>query len=539
MTDRRVTRRQAIGYGGAITAGAMGGWVAARGRSGGSARPAAGPRELPQPPLRRSRDGTLNVRLTCQNAVVDVGAPKLIHTMTYNGEIPGYTWELQPGDDLNVDLINNLPRLRPMPVVRMDRPHEWTTTNLHTHGLHVPPDGKSDNVFLTIEPGHREMLHVPLPASHTGGMFWYHPHRHGGVTQAIRAGMAGTIIVRGAIDQVPEVKAAAEKIMVLQAIELGTDYKLLPPNPEPGEGESFFPRDRVLYTVNGVLNPKVTMYPGEVQRWRLLNAAQGNFMSLTLKQHEFHVLAWDGLTLKQAETTDVVMLSAGNRVELLVRATKPGRYDLVLTPGSAQMPDIPGMPEAGPGERGQVDRPMVMPGLTMAEGELDRRTILTVEVTGHGPTMGLPTGLPAYDEPMLPFARHRDFAFTIQEPGGKFLNFGIDGQGYNPGIKPYQPLLGTSEEWHLRNSFNPAMGTEAHVFHIHTNPFKIIKRNGKKLDTPLWRDTYVLTKRSGDSLTFLSNFADFTGKYVEHCHVVTHEDLGMMSEIEVVRHRPR
>ncbi len=113
------------------------------------------------------------------------------------------------------------------------------------------------------------------------------------------------------------------------------------------EGESFFPRTRVLYTVNGVLNPKVTMYPGEVQRWRLLNAAQGNFMSLTLKQHEFHVLAWDGLTLKQAEHTDVVMLSAGNRVELLVRAAKPGRYDLVLTPGSSRCPTSPACPRPG------------------------------------------------------------------------------------------------------------------------------------------------------------------------------------------------
>ena len=94
----------------------------------------------------------------------------------------------------------------------------------------------------------------------------------------------------------------------------------------------------MLYTVNGVLHPTVRMYPGEVQRWRILNAAQGNFMSLHLRHHEFHVLAWDGLTLRKPEPEEAIMLSAGNRAEVLVRAGRPGRYHLVLTPGSSGMP---------------------------------------------------------------------------------------------------------------------------------------------------------------------------------------------------------
>jgi len=73
------------------------------------------------------------------------------------------------------------------------------------------------------------------------------------------------------------------------------------------------------------------------------------------------------------------------------------------------------------------------------------------------------------------------------------------------------------------------------VFHIHVNPFKITSRNAKRLARPLWRDTYVLTKRAGDSFTFETNFDDFTGRFVEHCHVIAHEDLGMMESIEVVQ----
>ncbi|HMH90472.1 MAG TPA: multicopper oxidase domain-containing protein [Streptosporangiaceae bacterium] len=546
MTAGRVSRRQAIGFGvGAAAAGALGGPLLARGTQEALAAAGRIGQELRQPRVLRSAHGELAVQLTTRPGLVDMGAPRLVRTWTYNGAVPGYTWDVRPGDTIRVHLRNRLPELHHPPVMRMDRPHEWTTTNLHTHGLHVSPSEKADNVFLVIKPGKDDHLVIPLPGDHTGGLFWYHPHHHGGVTQALRAGQAGALIVRGEIDRVPEVRAAAEKVMVLQAIELGDHYELLDPNPNPKTPEeSFFPRTRVLYTVNGVLKPKVTMYPGEVQRWRILNGAANAFMSLHLKRHDFHVLAWDGLTLDAAEQTDVVMLSSGNRVELLVKAGRPGRYNLVLTPGSSGMPDIPGMPTAGPPGPGDAppgpgDAPpgheAPMPGFPLVQGELNRRTILTVEVKGHGREMGLPTALPAFDPPILPIARRRDFAFTINEPDGMFMNFGIDHHAYDPARPPTRPLLGTAEEWTLRNDFDPAMGVHAHVYHIHTNPFKITKRNGALLAKPLWRDTYVLTKRAGDSLTFESNFVDYPGKFVEHCHIVSHEDLGMMSEIRVTR----
>jgi FtsP/CotA-like multicopper oxidase with cupredoxin domain len=325
--------------------------------------------------------------------------------------------------------------------------------------------------------------------------------------------------------------------MVLQSIELGSDYELLEPIPEPKPDEAFFPRTNVLYTVNGTLTPRLRMHPGEVQRWRLLNAAEGKFMSLQLKDHDFHVLAWDGLTLPAPDTTDVLMLSAGNRVEVLVKAGQPGVYDLVLTPGSSQQPNIPGMPPSG--HLGPASGGMSMPGFPALKGELDKRTILTVEVSGHGPSMSLPTALPAWDPPIRPIARHRHFTFSVQRtPGNEFLNFGVDGKAYSMSAPPYQVPLGTAQEWTLENAFDPKLMEHAHVFHIHTNPFKITKRNGKALSPPLWRDTYVLTKSAGDTITFESNFVDYAGKFVEHCHVVSHEDLGMMSAIEVVDTRP-
>jgi FtsP/CotA-like multicopper oxidase with cupredoxin domain len=484
--------------------------------------------KLPQPWVLRSQDKVLEVTLTAMQAIVDMGAPQLVETYTYDGVVPGHTWEINPGDTLLVNLVNKLPALLNQPHSEdMNRPHEWTTTNLHTHGMHVSPKGNADNVFLRVAPGETQPYHIRVPDNQPGGIFWYHPHKHGGVAQQVRGGMAGMIIVRGKIDRVKEVAAAKEQIMVLQAIELGADYKLLDPIPDAGTDEAFFPRKQILYTVNGVLTPRITMYPGEVQRWRLLNTGQGKFMSLALQNHKLHVLAWDGLNLAAPEAVELVMMSPGNRVEVLVRAGRPGIYEFVLTPGSSQVPDIPGMPD------GIVKAPPAN------YKELQPRSIATIEVIGKGPEMGLPTSLPAYDPPILPIARTRDVAFTVQRKEGgthehQFMTFGVNGLPFDPTRDWYKMKLGTAERWKVINDLDRKLDRHAHVFHIHVNPFKITEINGKKLEKPLWRDTFVLTGETGDSFTFESNFDDFTGKFVEHCHILSHEDLGMMEALEII-----
>jgi len=351
------------------------------------------------------------------------------------------------------------------------------------------------------------------------------------------------IVIRGDIDRVDEIRAAREQIMVLQATEVNNDFELTDPIPIPSKTEAFFPRDHIFYTVNGVLNPHLTMYPGEVQRWRLLNAAEGKFMSLSLEGHELNVLAWDGLTLSAPEQAGVVLLSSGNRVDVLVKAGRPGRYGLVLTPGSSQKPNIPGMPDFDPS---LVPTPMPSPmgemedldghGIIEIPGELAVRPILTLEVIGSGPKMALPRTLPAWDPPLPPIARHRDVQYTVHRDGNtEFLSFGVNGLSFDPDREPYRVALGTAEEWTLTNGVDTKLMDHAHVFHIHTNSFKVTKINGTALDRPLWRDTFVLTKRTGDSITMEMAFEDFDGRFVQHCHVLAHEDLGMMESIEVVR----
>ena len=479
--------------------------------------------ELAPPPVVSSESGVLRTTLTAQRAKVDIGAPALVDTMTYDGALPGPTWELRPGDRIELDLVNDLPALdHPRHSDDINRPHEWTHTNIHTHGLHVSPEGNSDNVFLSVEPeGGTQRYEIDLPEDHAAGLFWYHPHKHGGVAAQVRAGMGGLIVVRGDVDEVPEVAAAAEKIMVIQALELDKDFTLLDPIPDPAEAEAFVPRDQILYPINGTLHPKVTMYPGEVQRWRILNGAQGKFMSLRLAGHDLHAIAWDGLTLDEPEVLGDALVSGGNRLDVLVKAGEVGTYDLVLTPGSSQHPEIPGSPH-----------PTTPPA--NVSKELVARPILTVEVVGEGPEMALPSTLPAYDPPIAPIVRRRIVEYTVQRPDDTgFDDFGIDGQPFDPDRPPYVAKLGTAEEWTVVNAHDRKLPQHAHVFHIHVNPFKVTKINGEPVEKPFWRDTYVLNGSDDDSFTMETNFEDFTGQFVQHCHVLSHEDLGMMEKVEV------
>jgi FtsP/CotA-like multicopper oxidase with cupredoxin domain len=471
--------------------------------------------------VRASEGGVLELRLTPAPASIDIGAEQPIGTWLYDGMLPGPTWEIRPGDVLRITVANELPALPSddHAADHVDAPHEWSTTNLHTHGLHVSPEGRGDDVFVTIEPGATHDYEIEVPADHPGGLFWYHPHRHGGVAQQVRGGMAGAIIVRGELDAVPEVAAAVEQLMVLQAIEVGDDYVVPAPIPDPSSTQWYFPSTQTLFPVNGGLSPTIEMRPGEVQRWRILNAAEGKFMNLVLDGLDVFVLAWDGLTLAAPEPAPNLLLSPGNRVDVLVRAAAAGTYEVAMTPTGSVQADAEGVPA---------------PTTSSLPPGQQTLSIATVVVDGEAMEMALPSSLPVWDPPILPIAARRTITYTVDYGGPELATFGIDGNAYRPDAAPYQVQLDTAEEWTVVNGVDANLPDHAHVFHIHVNPFKVTEVNGEVLDTPLWRDTFVLTGSTGDSFTFQSNFVDFTGRFPQHCHIVSHEDLGMMEIIEVV-----
>lgn len=492
--------------------------------------------ELKNPLAKLAVNGRIDGPLVAKVAEVDIGIGARVRTFTYDGALPGPTWDLRPGQTIAVELKNELPAVGAHGEVAhpesatatasygstidlaMNRPHGWTNTNLHTHGLHVSPSdtesGAGDDVFLVLEPGKSQRYDIKVPEDHTGGFFWYHPHLHGGVKQALRGGMAGAIIIRGEIDEVPEVAAAAEKLLVLQDVELSKDFVLQDPTPDDPNG-NYWPDDQEFWIVNGQYRPIITMRPGEVQRWRIVNAAASWVAHLSLAGHQLHALAWDGYTLAEVDAIDEADVVPGGRLEVLVRAGGLGEYDLELLPAS-QIPVV-----------APTNNPTAEPGASTLP-----RVVATVRVEGEpiSPEMPLPTKLPAYDPKIRPISKRRSVSYEAvfgPAPGNAFLALGVDHIPFNPEAPPYEMRVGTAEEWLVEDMDDGF----THIFHIHINPFLVTEVNGIPLSPPQWRDTYQL---GPNSFRMQMNLEDFTGRYVHHCHYVDHEDMGMMEAVEVV-----
>jgi FtsP/CotA-like multicopper oxidase with cupredoxin domain len=261
------------------------------------------------PTLYRSSAGLLDVSLQARPQAVALGG-QTASLLTYNGQIPGPRFEVQPGDTVRLQFDNQL-----------DQP-----TNLHYHGLHIPPTGTGDNVFLTIPPGEQYRYEFQIPANHPAGTFWYHPHWHGRVAEQLFGGLAGLFIVRGALDDLPEVKAAQEAFMVLK------DFALTPNGtiPAPGHMAQMTGRVGDIFTVNGQVNPSVALPPGGLLRLRFLNASSSRFFALSLEEHPFYLIATDGGAIAAPIELSELILAPGERAEVLVRGDRePGAYRLL------------------------------------------------------------------------------------------------------------------------------------------------------------------------------------------------------------------
>jgi FtsP/CotA-like multicopper oxidase with cupredoxin domain len=490
--DGRIERRGFLKLGAALGAGVLVGCGDSAGLTAFQAGPTAG-----------GLDAVLEVRMA-ENML---GGLPFRHR-SYNGLIGGPLLRTRPGQTLRLRVSNLLgPNPDPGHPADPNIPHHFNTTNLHTHGFHVDPTGVSDNVFLNIEPGEFVDYVYEIPANHPAGTYWYHPHKHGSATVQMFSGMAGMIIMEGDIDQVPEIAAAKEVPFVIQALQRNPDGEV----PDYTSKRAFRKEWRVV-TVNGEVRPAFRIRPGEVQRFRALNASVAWTHPLEVEGHTMHGLAFDGLTYPQVSDTQSERLAPGNRFDFLIRGGAPGIYRIVKRPYQ----------QANPAFGSVAETPEIHLANLVVEGD---------PVTG----MGLPTTLPAADLPdILPseITGQRTLVYRTEfdnnGPSPEFPdNFTIDGRRFDPDFVGQTVQLGAVEEWTITN---PVNDTE-HPFHIHVNPFQVVAINGQPV-APRWQDTVILPREG--SVTMRTRFEDFTGKFVNHCHMLGHEDQGMMQIVEVV-----
>jgi FtsP/CotA-like multicopper oxidase with cupredoxin domain len=212
---------------------------------------------------------------------------------------------------LKVRFKNSLP----LTTQRNDLGFTRNVTNLHTHGWHVSPSGNADNIFLHFKPGEEYDFVYNTPLQEPGTMGWYHPHVHGLVAEQLWAGLAGALVVE---DESSVLSSYETHIFVLKDIDFnGSQVEPLT--------RSDYQRGKQGQTVmvNGLVNPVLSTRPGQVQRWRVLNASTSRYYRLNLDGHSMYLVGTDGGLLDRPRPLTEILLTPGERIDLLVRADQP------------------------------------------------------------------------------------------------------------------------------------------------------------------------------------------------------------------------
>jgi FtsP/CotA-like multicopper oxidase with cupredoxin domain len=461
---------------------------------------ASGPRvgsAFVMPDELRSSGGRLDVTLVARASRVPWGTGKR-YALTYGGSTPGPTLRVRPGDELTVTLRNDLDE----------------ATNLHTHGLHVSPDGDSDNVFVMVDPGKEHTYRYEIPKDHLSGTFWYHPHNHGNVAPQLFGGLAGAIVVEDDVDTI--LQDSTDRVIVLADPRVGASAAVLAAT----RAEKMMGREGDVLLVNGQLQPTISAEAGSIERWRIINASPSRYYQLSVDGAPMHWIASDQGRFDRPRTVSRLLLTPGQRAEVAIPLVGTGTLTLSTTTVDRGSMGMGGGGMGNGGMRGGTGRPSTQAGAVTK--------LLTVDVTPstRASAAVLPERLrQVAGDDASPVDRSR--TVTLGAMGMGTRQFVIDGSAFDPNRIDITARLGTTEAWTIRNS-----SMMDHPFHLHVWPFRVTARSdGTELD-PGWRDTVNVP--AGATVSLLVPFTDYGGKTVYHCHILDHEDYGMMGSIEVV-----
>ena len=442
----------------------------------------------------------VTVRAGIATATLD-GEPATL--LTYEGSFIAPTLRARRGDRVRLHFGNDLPATGATNLLG----HLQNVTNVHVHGWHVSPgrgaDGvPADDVHVVVPPGGgRQEYAYDLSLQRPGTLGLYHPHVHGTVAEQFWGGLVGALDVRD--DPVTALQGFDTRLLVLKDLTLAAGV----PAPYASLSEYMHGKEGELVMVNAQVNPSLAARPGEVKRLRVLNASNARFYRLALEGHALHVVGSDGGLLDRPWPVSEILVSPGERVDLLVQASATkGAYRLLALPYARQ---------------GNMATPRI--------------TLMTVQVSGP-PAAG---ALPAVVNPDA--VRLAGDGSTL--PRAQFTLAMGQGRGYINGISfdvladgtiraaERHSTLGTEEIWEIVNQ----TGMD-HPWHQHVNDAQVIAMSGgdaalasyARLYTaaPAWKDTVIVPKMG--SVTLRVPVRDHAGMTMFHCHILEHEDIGMM-----------
>jgi FtsP/CotA-like multicopper oxidase with cupredoxin domain len=522
-------------------------------------------------PTIRVRLGS-DLTITLRNEIADPGA---IDSVTGPGKLSVATDRVPS----SADFIRVIPGMK----------HPATgTTNLHLHGFAVPPVRPQDDVLtVCTDPatgprrcGQRDFTYrFRVPGSMTEGLYWYHPHIHGEVQAQMLMGLTGAIVVEGPRDDARRAAGIDERVLIVrqtQDLDAGKTQAAamtaaLPESTARGSRKRFPPPTAIdtahellcgansgidALSLNGSPVPvgeaddsalaNFELRAGSKQLWRILNAATDAFLDLAIvdengKPLSLEVVARDGGALTDdagqplpvAATIAPQFVPPSGRIEVLVRAPAPGVRAYLVThavdTGCAgdRLPErrLAVLRSAGPATEpaSVVQQPAIAPRPTLFDGMIARRTDRERVIA-----------MAEYPRPGL--TDQVDFYIVERKPGAVFKPYVM---GSPPAITV---SAGTTEEWIIENWTH-----ELHAFHIHQVHFRVMSIDGEPVTNPPLLDVVnvpyaeatgyhskegpVRPGRVRIKLTFPQSLA---GDIPFHCHLVDHEDNGMMAVLRVV-----
>ena len=446
-----------------------------------------------------------NFNLDLQIGQVQFLSGTITNTMGANGDLLGPTLILQKNDNIQIDVTNNL----------------GEPTTLHWHGLHVAAENDG-GPHTVINAG--ETWSPSFEVLDWAGTYWYHPHLHHKTNEHVQKGIAGFILVKDPVEaalDLPRNYGVDDFPLAIQTKAFDADNQIII--------ESALD---VNLMVNGTLDAYLDA-PGQVVRLRLLNgSSERSYLFGLSNGGNLHQIASDGGLLDQTNTTNRLWLSPGERAEVLVDLTGlEGQTVDLMSYGSELPSGNYGAAQPGMGA-GQT-----IPNYT--SNPLNGNDFVVISLNVQPPTATpittIPTTLVAHtiwNEADANTTRNLTFSPVNMGPTAIQGPFLIDGQAFDMMVINQFVPFENIEIWTLTNN-SPI----SHPFHIHDVQFYVLDINGNPPPAhQSGRKDVILVPSGGGVVRFITQFEDFyndTLPYMYHCHMLTHEDDGMMGQFVV------
>ncbi|MBK5143174.1 multicopper oxidase family protein [Budviciaceae bacterium BWR-B9] len=441
------------------------------------------PKNLPLPDLKKllntsDKSGYFSASLTAKPVRVQLTPQVETEFWAYNDQIPGPAIEVFEGDTVEILFKNELPQ----------------PTTVHWHGLPVPPD-QDGNPQDEVAPGASRVYKFTLPEG-CAGTYWYHPHGHNTVAEQAFRGLAGVFIVKPKQDQLAHIPV---QNWLISDLKLSADGQIAPNSMMDWMNG----REGQFVLINGASHPEITL--NQATRARLWNACSGRYLNLSLNDADIYLIGTDGGLLEQPYKLTTLLLTPGERAEILIVPKKSGTQSL----------------QALAYDRGKM-------GCTTEEVT---RSLASINLKASQ-LPDLPTKLAS-----LPNIGKASAVKTLEYTetmdmgkGMSGMNFLINGKKHDPKRIDLTSKVGEVEEWEIFN--NSHMD---HNFHLHGTQFTVVsyQLNGQsRLPEYIGhKDTINLKPYERVRIKLVQQHK---GLRMYHCHILEHETLGMMGQLNVI-----